>query len=338
MAAPHFTLSDPEWLPHRHVEGQDKIRFIHLARTEHRQFPFLTDEYLGSGRPLHDVAAQDCLALPQAPLHFLFHSAFCGSTMLLAALDRPGVAMGLSEPVLLNDVVGFRRRGAQPAQVARLTEVAMRLLARPFAPGEAIVVKPSNLLNPQAELMLAMRGEARAILLHAPLETFLISVVRKGLWCRLWVRELLEGLLIDRVVDLGFATNDYFRQSDLQVAAVGWLAQQMLFQRLADKFGPQRVRGLDSESLTRDPAQVIAAATQFYGLQASAQDLAEMAGGPAFTRHSKSGEAFDAARRSADYAQARAAHGDEIDKVVVWAEAVAKANGIAMNAPLPLLG
>ena len=167
---------------------------------------------------------------------------------------------------------------------------------------------------------------------------FLISVVRKGLWCRLWVRELLEGLLIDQVVDLGFEMKDYFRQSDLQVAAVGWLAQQVLFHRLAGKLGPQRVRGLDSETLTRDPAGVIAAATQFYGLTAAAQDLAAMAEGPAFARHSKSGEAFDSKRRTADYAAARAAHGDEIDKVVIWAQAVATAAGVPLDSPLPLLG
>lgn len=338
MSVPRFALTDPEWLPHRHVEGQDRLRFVHLPRAAHRQMPFLTDEYLGEGRPLHDHAVPDCLALPGGGLHFLFHSAFCGSTMLLAALDRPGVAMGLSEPVVLNDVVGFRRRGAPPAAVARLADAATRALARPFGAGETVVVKPSNLLNPLAELLLALRGDARAILLHAPLDMFLISVVRKGLWCRLWVRELLEGLLVDQVVDLGFEMKDYFRQSDLQVAAVGWLAQQVLFHRLADKLGPQRVRGLDSESLTRDPAAVIAASARFYGLNATAQDLAAMAAGPAFARHSKSGEAFDAERRSADYAAARAAHGDEIDKVTIWAEAVAKANGVPMTAPLPLLG
>lgn len=338
MAAPRFDLTDPEWLPHRHVEGHDRLRFIHVPRAAHRQMPFLTDEYLGDGRPLHDLPVPDCLTLPGGGLHFLFHSAFCGSTMLLSALDRPGVAMGLSEPVVLNDVVGFRRRGAQPAAVARLADAATRALARPFGTGEAVVVKPSNLLNPLAELLLALRGDARAILLHAPLDVFLISVVRKGLWCRLWVRELLEGLLIDQAVDLGFGMQDYFRQSDLQVAAVGWLAQQVLFHRLAGKLGPQRVRGLDSESLTRDPARVIAAAASFYGLAASAQDLAAMAAGPAFTRHSKSGDAFDAERRAADYAAARSAHGDEIDKVVIWAQAVAKGAGVPLDPPLPLLG
>lgn len=336
---PPFALADAAWLPHRHVEGTDRIQFQYVARADHRSAPFLTDEYLGDARARHAVPVADCLAAaPPQPMGFLFHSAFCGSTLLLSALDRPGVAMGLSEPVLLNDVVGFRRRGAPPAAVARLADSATRLLARPFAPGERVIVKPSNILNPLAELLLALRGDAPAILLHAPLETFLVSVVRKGLWCRLWVRELLEGFLTDNIVNLGFAPRDYFRQTDLQVAATGWLAQHALFHQLAGKLGPGRVRTLDSETLTREPLAVLTAATRHYGLNASPADLAAMAGGPAFNRHSKSGAAFDAAQRAEEYAEARRAHGDEIDKVMVWAQAVAEANGLAMDLPHPLLG
>ena len=336
---PPFALADAAWLPHRHVEGTDRIQFQYVARADHRSAPFLTDENLGDARARHAVPVADCLAaVPPQPMGFLFHSAFCGSTLLLSALDRPGVAMGLSEPVLLNDMVGFRRRGAPPAAVARLADSATRLLARPFAPGERVIVKPSNILNPLAELLLALRGDAPAILLHAPLETFLVSVVRKGLWCRLWVRELLEGFLTDNIVNLGFAPRDYFRQTDLQVAATGWLAQHALFHQLAGKLGSGRVRTLDSERLTREPLAVLTAATRHYGLNASPTDLAAMAGGPAFTRHSKSGAAFDAAQRAEEYAEARQAHGDEIDKVMVWAQAVAEANGLAMDLPHPLLG
>lgn len=334
-----FALNDAQWLAHRHVEGQDRIRFLQVPRADHRRAPFLTDEYLGTGRAMHDLAVADCLA-GTAPrrMGFLFHSAFCGSTMLLSALDRPGVAMGLSEPVLLNDLVGFRRRGAQPAAVARLADAATRLLARPFEHGEMVVVKPSNVLNPLAELLLALRADANAVLLHAPLETFLVSVVRKGLWCRLWVRELLEGFLTDRAVDLGFDSRDYFRQSDLQVAATGWLAQHALFHKLAARLGPGRVRTLDSEVLTAQPAAVLAAAARHYGLAASADDLAAMGASPVFTRHSKSGAAFDAAQRKAEYAAAREAHGDEIGKVAAWAAEVARAAGIPLALPHPLIG
>lgn len=337
--SPPFNLADAAWLPHRHVEGADRIVFQHVARADHRNAPFLTDEYLGANRARYELGVAECLAgAPPRPMGFIFHSAFCGSTLLLSALDRPGLAMGLSEPVLLNDVVGFRRRGAAPAAVARLADAATRLLARPFAPGERVIVKPSNILNPLAELLLALRADAPAILLHAPLETFLVSVVRKGLWCRLWVRELLEGFLTDQVVDLGMSPNDYFRQSDLQVAATGWLAQHALFHRLAGKLGPSRVRTLDSEVLTGDPAAVLAAAAAHLGLAANADDLSAMAAGPAFTRHSKSGAAFDTAQRAAEYAAARRAHEDEIGKVVIWAQAVAEANGLPLDLPHPLLG
>ncbi|WP_088310425.1 hypothetical protein [Novosphingobium sp. B 225] len=338
MALPQFALTDPEWLAHRHLEGQDRVRFIHVPRSDHRRVPFLTDEYLGAARAQDERGVAQCLdEVAPRRMGFLFHSAFCGSTMLLSALDQPGVAMGLSEPVLLNDLVGFRRRGAQPAAVARLADGATRLLARPFEPQELAVVKPSNVLNPLAELLLALRADSNAILLHAPLETFLISVVRKGLWCRLWVRELLEGLLTDRAVDLGFTPQDYFRQSDLQIAAIGWLAQHALFQRLAAKLGPGRIRTLDSEVLTARPADVLRAATRHYQLQADPAQLAAMAGSPVFSRHSKSGERFDSARRGIEYAEARAAHGDEIGKVTLWAAEVARAAGIAMELPHPLI-
>ena len=60
--------------------------------------------------------------------------------------------------------------------------------------------------------------------------------------------------------------------------------------------------------------------------------------GPAFTRHSKSGDAFGAEARVAEQQQAAAVHADEIEKVAVWAEAVAKATSVPMELPGPLLG
>ena len=335
----HPALTDPEWYGHRYVESTDTFRLIGLARAEHAAMPFLTDEYLGSDRPAQDVPTADCLAnLSHGPLHFLFHSAFCGSTLLTRALDRPGLAMGLSEPQSLNDVVGIRRRGAPPQVVARAADTALRLLGRPFGENEAVVVKPSNLLNPLADLLLALQPDAKALFLYAPLETFLISVVRKGLHCRLWVRELLEGYLREGYVDLGFTPEDYFRQSDLQVAAIGWLAQHRHFATLAAKYGATRIATLDADRMTAEPARAIAAAIAHYGLAADPAAVAEIVAGPAFSRHSKSGAAYTAQQRATEYAQARAAYGEEIDMVVVWAERVAETFGIALTAPNALLG
>ena len=343
MASLPFNPADAEWLAHRLVEGTDAVRFARVPREAHDAMPFLTDDgfaaHFGSPPPQVDVPATQLLAqFERAPIGLLFHSAFCGSTLLTRALAEPGVAMGLSEPVILNDVVGMRGRGAAPAAVARAADLALRLLARPFAPGEGVVVKPSNLINPFAELLLALAPEARALFLYAPLETFLVSVVRKGLPCRLWVRELLEGYLkAGLVAPLGMTPEDVFRQTDLQVAATGWLAQHRLFGALAGRVGQARLRTLTSEQLTGEPVRVITAAAAHYGLALEPAAIARIAAGPAFTRHSKSGAAFTPDQRRDEYAAARAAHAEEIDMVVTWAHQVAQQAGIAMDAPNRLL-
>jgi hypothetical protein len=114
----------------------------------------------------------------------------------------------------------------------------------------------------------------------------------------------------------------------LQVAAVGWLAQQKLFHSMAQKFGAQRIATLDSERLTADPGKALSAASSHFGLgkHAGANDAH-----PAFGTHSKFGGSFRTEDRRAEYALAQTAHGDEIEKVLIWAEAVAQSANIPLT-------
>ena len=328
-------VNDAQWLAHRYEAPTDKIHFRHVLRLKHRDGPFLTDEYLGDA-PLQRFPRQEAVgAVKPAPLHFIFHSAFCGSTLLTRAFDQPAIAMGLSEPVILNDIVGMRRRGEiQPPQVAQLLDHAMTLLARPFEPGEAVIVKPSNILNSLAGAMLAMRPQSKTVFLYAPLEIFLASVARKGLWCRLWVRELLEGMLREGAVGFDFTPDDYFRQTDLQIAAVGWLAQHQMFHRLYSKFGPERIFAIDSETLLARKDKALPKIATLFDLNDGAGTL--IAQSDSFGRDSKTGAAYDAKARKIDQEKGLAAHSDEIEKVKIWAEAVAQSYDIALTFPNPL--
>lgn len=330
------TVRDAGWLAHRYDPGHDAFHFRPVSRAARQSVPFLTDLHLGEEDAPVVLRRTDCRAAVAGdalPLHFLFHSAYCASTMLVQALDRPGSATTLSEPVLLNDMVGWRRRGADPRAHGRVMDDALAMLGRSFEPGEAVVVKPSNIFNPLARGALMLRPEARAVLLHAPLRPFLLSVARKGMWCRLWCRELLENYLADGYVQLGFEARDYFRQSDLQVAAVGWLAQQHAFAALID-WAPDRIASLDSETLTSNPAASVAAAMDHYGLPGDRTDIGVH---PALARNSKSGAPFGAGERQRDLIAAEAAYGEEIGQVVGWAEAIAAQAGIPLTLPRPLL-
>ncbi|HEX8124905.1 MAG TPA: hypothetical protein VF548_04920 [Allosphingosinicella sp.] len=331
--------NDAAWLPNRYDESQDLVHFVRLTREEHRSVTFITDEYIPARAPRLVLRRSDAAAAagPPAPLHFVFHSAYCCSTVLARAFDIEGASMGLKEPLILNDMVGWRRRGGDPRQVGAMLDTALTLLARPFAPGEAVVVKPSNVLNALAPAMLGLRPEARALLLYAPLPDFLRSIARKGLWGRRWVRELFIGQLRDGIVDLGLAEQHYLDLTDLQVAAAAWLAQQDVFARLVDRFGEARVRTLDSAALMARPREAMERLSDLFALGLDEEAIAKVLAGPAFTSHSKSNAGFSAADRVAEQRDAAKTHADEIEKVAIWAEAVAAAAGVSMELKAPLL-
>lgn len=330
---------DAHWLPHRYDPGQDAFHFRKVDRNAHRKATFLTDEYLGEEEKPVVLRRQDVLAVApiEAPLHLILHSAFCCSTLLARAFDVEGRAMGLKEPQLLNDLTGWRQRGADPRALSAALDGSLALLARPFADKEAVVIKPSNVFNGLAPAALALRPQSKALLLHAPLDTFLKSVAKKGMWGRLWVRELFVKLLKDGLVDLGFDNVQILGLTDLQAAAVCWLAQQAHFGRMAEQFGPHRIATLNSETLMAHPETCMTALALHFEIGLSTDAVAQIIRGPAFSEHSKTGNSFGAAARTAEYANAAEIHGEEIGKVSIWAEAVADNSGVSFVLPLGLL-
>jgi hypothetical protein len=314
------------------------VHFIRATREDHRKAVFLTDEYLAdAANPQAVGLAAAAAAGGQAPLHFIFHSAYCCSTLLARAFDLPGTSMGLKEPQILNDLSGWRMRGAQPQELASVMAGVLATLARPFGAGEALVVKPSNLVNGLAGLILHVRPNAKAVFLHAPLRDFLGSIARKGMFGRLWVRELMVKQMREGLIDLGLEGEDYLQLTDLQAAAVGWLAQHALFAQIVQKFGASRVRTLDSIRLMAAPGDAMAALVTHFGLAVEGPVLEDLVNGPVFLQHSKNDEAFDADARDAARREGEKLHADEIEKVHTWAEAVAQNAGISVALPAPLI-
>lgn len=327
-------VRDPQWFADRYDPGHDAVHFRRLTRDTHRAATFLTDEYLPAGDQPQIICRGDAMAAGAvpAPVHFIFHSAFCCSTVLARAFDVPGVAMGLKEPVLLNDLIGWSHRGGTAREIAPVLDDGLALLSRPFANGEAVVIKPSNVTNGMAPGMMTMRPSAKALLLHAPLPVYLGSIAKKGMTGRLWARELLVKQLREGLQPFGYSAEDYIGQTDLQAAALGWLAQHALFARMAAQF-PGRIATLDSERLMADPVVAMTALARLFGL---ALDGEAVVAGPAFTSHSKSRTEFSGAARSAEIRDAADRYADEIAKVTIWTEKVAETVGIPMVLPAAL--
>ncbi len=331
-------LGDASYLAHRYDEVNDAFRFLSVPRDVHRQCTFITDEHLPN---IDQFKAIDRSQLPKmlpntAPIHFIFHSAYCCSTMLARAFDIEGVSMGLKEPVVLNDMIGWRRRGADPAKQHQVIKQSLNLLARPLGDDHAVIIKPSNICNPLAIEMLRMRPDAKALLLYAPIESFLKSIAKKEMWGRIWVRDVLIGTLKDGYAVGGFSQDELLQLTDLQVAAIGWLSQHALFSRIIEAIGPDRVRTLDSETFLSRSRDTIKALADLYELDLAHEQISSVLQGPAFNSHSKldqtkPGEVFDANARQQEQQKVAELHGAEIEMVATWTKAVAESQKIAMN-------
>jgi len=333
-------LQGAAWLAHRYDETSDSFRFVHLPREARKGVTFLTDEYLPSGL-IPTVITRERIgdaSIETAPLHFIFHSGFCCSTLLTQALNLPGIATDLSEPTILGDIVGYGQRGANTEKLAKILDQTLELLARPFEPGEAVVVKPSCTVNVYDQQILAMRPDSKALFLYAPIRVFLNSIARKGLTGRLWARELFLGLRRTKKTELGFTEDELFGQTDLQIAGLAWLTQNIYFETLLAEFGEERVRSIDSETFISFPAETLEQLGRLFALKMKPEQAAAIAASDVFHRHSKFGDEFDADKRKQERAVGENAHADEIEKVAIWVEMVAEGLGAAMQPAGRLIG
>ena len=329
-------IEDGRWLAHRYDESADSVQFRFVPRNAQREMTFLTDHEIGDA-PLAVFGRAECLAevrgreLPTPRL--IFHSAYCCSTLLARAFDIPGVSFGLKEPQILNDVVGLQSRRGDPRQVAAALDVALHLLARPLGEGELNVVKPSNLINPLIPLFTALRPDTRGLLLHAPLETFLGSIARKEIEGRAWVRELMWKMIqLGQAERFGFTDEDLYRQTDLQVGAVGWLAQQALFAEASERHAG--FRAIDSETLMAKRTECLTALSKLFELKFDAEAIA---GGPAFRTHSKNRSDYSPERREEERERGDRLHAREVAMVAEWTRKLAEHAHVPLSLPSQLV-
>lgn len=330
----HDVTADPDWLPHTYDAAGSALTFVNLSHAARDELMFLSDEHF-AGRfakasfPVDAVSAAVGDA-GRAPIHFIFHTSFCCSTLLARALHVPGKSGVLKEPDVLINVANRFIRSDDAANRKRL-ELVLRLLERPAAPGEAVIVKPSNFGNRLLDPALASRPQSRAVLLYSDFGTLLRSLLKRGMFGRIFGRRLFTQLLGWSPLDFGYRGEELLHLTDVQVIALAWLMQVAHFDSVARAFG-DRVMLLDSAELLGNPAGSIGRAQGLFGLGLDEGEVQAIAAGPVFARHSKfSDRDYSPEEREEEHRSASEAHSDEIEMVIKWIEAVAAQVGAPLR-------
>lgn len=334
--------ADPAWFPHALDIDRRAIQFARIDRAAISREAFL-DERMSASTKGREEAPIDALTAHFSNTHkppaFIFHTAFCCSTLMARALDIPGHTLALKEPDILmglanayrmagNDAV---RRNLDPAR-----NLILQLLSRPHQPGERPFIKPTNTANNLAPIIGATG--APGILLYSDLKGFLVSVLKKGEACKAFVRKQYTIFALDKEGVGAIPERQALGLTDLQIAALVWRHQMEMFSRLLLAPGNNNYRSLDFRILLDRPADTLLAANRHLDLGAPEDLIKAAATGPVFQKNSKfDDQQYDAGARAKDEADLIARHHEELGMIEGWALKLKLITDIPAQLPKPLL-
>ena len=333
----------PQWYPDGIDVQNDLLQFIQMDRHCYHQSAFLS-----SGRALRIDRSPIQVHLSQltgyyaqyikelsAPeqtnpnCHYIFHTAFCGSTLLSRLLDIPGKTLCLREPQILQTAAMRERRGNQPS----LLNLALGLIHRRWG-GERLIIKPDDFCNNLAARLIRLNPDNRGLLLYSSLESFMISVLKnKGR--RQWLRNAFQVAYLDRqnacIHDTVKEDIQPDQLNDADLAAFVWSVKiSQAEQQLKSAEG--QIRSLNVNNLLIDIGSIMTQLNKFMHLQLDEQIIKEQLNSDSLKQHSKSGEIYDPDNASEENERLRREFESEIDCGMNWLE---KHSGLSPVIELP---
>ncbi len=313
----------------RDLPRQDRVRAaFHDAR-------LLRDASMGEVIELQRLLSnyRDRLFVPER-VHYIFHTAFCGSTLLARYLDQPGGVSVFKEPQALAHLAWCRETREVDADRWRETIALMvRLISRTSSAGEVPVIKLHDGCNTMIDSLLGLHPDSRGVIVYSDLPTFLLSCL-KNVSRRRYVR--------DRIRWNGIARVDALREIDLdqlvdaEAIAALWLAQHEICRRALERHG-DRLRSVNGSMLRRRSPETLRSVATHFGIELSPRFAGQI------TRregkvHAKSGGRYRPFERALRDRVRRRLYASEMQAATAWIESVLQGRAIPDELPAAIDG
>lgn len=313
---------DASWLADNFDPQARSVSFVHLDRARLSGTPFL-DQRLDRSGAGQAAASFDALepALPPAPaqLNFIWHTAFCCSTLIAHALNAPGRNLSLREPAITMTLAAAKRGGwFSPQHLGdRLPSTVFRLLARRFAESEQVLIKPTNTVNTLVADA-ARLTNGKMLFLYSDCRSFITSIAKKKLDGHIFARKLFTIFASDGDPLGKLPPQQLFEMSDLQIAALVWQMQIGHFRRAMAALGNRAV-SLDCASFLADPAGVLARLDRFFEFGLGPDHIESVVNGPLLTRNAKDeNQSYSADTRRSETEAVAELIGPDLDRIIEW--------------------
>ena len=307
-------VRDARWLVQAFDPNSGLVRLIEMSADDYRAASFLDDRMLqvpvrSTTRPFAEIATA-ISGDAREDARWIFHIGHVGSTLVARLLGELDGVLAVREPRILRDLAAWGGRN-------QLVPGVRKLLSRTFAPGETALVKATSFVSEIAAELVA--PDEQALFLFAQPRAYIASILAG-------VNSVKEmSVLADsRARRMAGRVRGLSGNSPAHLAAAAWACEMTALEAAAEAMTDRHVRWADFDALLEDMPSALAELAQFFGFEASAERVREIATGPLMGRYSKALE-FDyspSLRRDLIEQEIRL-QGRDIDAAVAMLEAAA---------------
>jgi hypothetical protein len=326
-------LSSPGIYP-LHIDPRTRVvEFCEMSRDSYRRSPFLDHRIVKASERSRPLAFDDIFSVEghsqPADTRYIFHSAFCCSTLLSRYLDAIEAALVLREPHSLYEVAILKRfygtdiiPNVPPSEWKKLFQFIACLLSRRYDASKPVIIKPSDGCNNLMADLLDANPENRGLFIYSSIQRFLVSVLKyeeRHEWARIRLRELT----IDRQKQGMAVKYDPRLLNSWQTAALVWVYHMEAYSQICQTPCGKKLFALDSEILLDRPVPTLCAILQHFGDHPNSNLIEQALRKPEFNTHSKnSSQLYDEETREREYKKNNLQMQGEIQSGLGWAQEV----------------
>ncbi len=322
----------PDFYPLKMDFDHGRLSFVPMSRAAYKSSSFLDLRTLAAGGERYETTLEELIhangQLPTAPnlVHYIFHAAFCCSTLLARYLEMIPRCFVLKEPLYLTQLAVVRPRSIlthndgelEPAEWICQLDLCVRLLGRGYAAEDIVAIKVNDICNSLGEMLLARDPTSHAVFVTIGLKDFLL-VLLKDANRRQWLRGRLVRARNDSAMVPELAEIDPAKMSDAEGGAYLWALNEGLRARLC-ALGESRVLTLPGEQIADEPESAVRAVAIHFGLPISQGLPKSMFSDTTAGRHAKDpSRSYDARSRRKELKTLQKHIGAEADRGVEWA-------------------
>lgn len=330
-------LETPELYPAQINFSERRAFFVKMTADSYRQSVFLDPARMKGSCVIEttlDELAKIADKLRWRESIYIFHTAFCGSTLMAQALEANYHCLPLKEPECLGNVLVYMRGQAGEDGLVWLDR-CMRLLARTYSEQEIAVVKVNDYVNPLLLWLRQRRSTTPMLFMYTPVEEFLAGCIKAENRKR-WLLQRVNSVkpLLEAILP-GAAAYNLSSDDFGGLAALYWSYNIALFWMAWEK-SPTNLWSLDFNQLLANPEEVLLVYAKRLNLPPRQALPGAIVVATVFDRYSKnSSHQYSAIQRQDDLAQLLNDHPQHRDRALQVAKELLGERMPTRDTPLP---